>query len=243
MTAQDPIHHKRLQAVQAVTRDEFTRLLGIISDKDPDYVPSEVLVSLIRLQRGKDDGLVDKAGAVLYRRVFERITWLVPRKPLWRRAAKKDSEFVGEASSYFWEKLVEDISKKSAKPSFAESRFRRYLRCHVTAYALQQLRKMDNRAKHLDAMQVGVDQMEGKEGVPFIDTVKDERGDTTATAVEVTDEFLVYVMALPEMERDAVVFRDVYGYDWNETKTLMGCSEPTARGHYKRGKEKAPRSK
>jgi DNA-directed RNA polymerase specialized sigma24 family protein len=45
------------------------------------------------------------------------------------------------------------------------------------------------------------------------------------------------------MERDAVVFRDVYGYDWNETKTLMGCSEPTARGHYKRGKEKAPRSK
>jgi len=241
MTARDPNHQKRLLAVQAATRDELTKLLGITNYKDPSYLDSEVLVSLLRLRHREAEGFVDKVGAVLYRRVFERITWLVPKKPLWRRAAKKDSEFVGEAASYFWEKLVEDLHEKKDGSSFSESRFKPYLRGHVTDYARQQLQKSDNRVKHLDDMRVGADEMEGKEGTPYIETVGDGRGDTTANVVEVTDAFWAYVAKLGEMERQAVVLRDVYGHDWDEITKEMGCSEPTARKHYRRGKESAPR--
>lgn len=224
MRQRDPIHDRRLQQVLGLDPQECKRQIAITDYRQPDYVASEVLASLIRARFGASTGVLGAATEALHRRVIEGAETRIRTKATWRQLEHNNSEIVPEAISYFWDKFLHDEQTVCN----AEVRFAVYLKNKVDDY-MRHLLTDENTRPSVDDM--GRTDEDGDD-VEFIDTIEDANGQSpeeTAMRGQLSTKIMSALMALPRRKRNAFYFRVECGYEWNKVALLLECSVPTAR--------------
>src|SRR5258706_15747903 len=119
MVRPDPKHQASLQALIKLEASEIRRRIDLDDYRAPNYVASEVLASLVRARFGKDSGVLDRAGAVLYRRLMTLIDRYFEKNPQWKSIVSTSSETLKDATGASWLTLLTDKNRVS----FAEVRF------------------------------------------------------------------------------------------------------------------------
>jgi len=230
MRQRDPTHDRRLNDLLTLNAAACKSLVAITDYRDPNFVASEVLASIVRMQFGSMNGVLDASAAALLRRVVAGASARIRRKAAWRDVAKHDSELIREAVSYFWEKFLADEQEVCN----AEVRFAVYLNNKVDDYIIHRL-AAKNSMESVDGM--GTVDEDGRE-IAYIDTVADPDGETPEEAIdrfELSAAGMTALMKLPRRERLAVYYRKVLDYEWTEVADLLDCSIPTARELMKKG--------
>lgn len=233
MRQRDPIHDRRLHQILWLDPQECKRQIAITDYRQPDYVVSEVLASMIRARFGANNGVLSAATEALHRRVVEGAGTRIRTKEAWRQLEHNNSEVVTEAISYFWDKFLDDEQAVCN----AEVRFVVYLKNKVDDYMRHLLTDENTRPSVEDV--VGKDE-DGDE-VEFIDTVKDADGESPEEAAmrgQLSTKVMNALMSLRRRERNAFYFRVECEYKWKKVAELLGCSIPTARELVKNSLEK-----
>jgi hypothetical protein len=224
MRQRDPIHDRRLQQVLLLDPQECKRQIAITDYRQPDYVASEVLASVIRARFGASNSVLSAATEALHRRVVEGAETRIRTKGAWRRLEQNNNVVVAEAISYFWEKFLDDEQVVCN----AEVRFAVYLKNKVDDY-MRHLLTEENTRPSVDDMG-GMD--ENGQEVDFIDTVEDANGESPQEAAmrgQLSTKIVNALMSLPRRERNAFYFRVECAYEWKKVAALLKCSIPTAR--------------
>ncbi|MGO4222798.1 sigma factor-like helix-turn-helix DNA-binding protein [Lysobacter sp. TAF61] len=207
--------------------------MAITDYKDPDYVASEVLASLIRARYGQDTGQLDAAVNALNRRVVASVNKQIQTSTYYKCLADSRSELVADTVSYVWDKLLAD---PGPVPN-CEVRFAVFLGNRVDDYMRHQ-DTFDNALPSSDDMD-----LEGDEGdaIRLVDTLVDREGETPedyALRVERHERVLSALIKLPRIEQKAFYLREECEFDWTKVAKLLGCSVPTARKHCNNSVEK-----
>lgn len=226
MRQRDPIHQQRLEALLCLSPEDCKAELRVVSCKDPLYVPSEVLSSLVRARYGESNGILSLAAEALHRRVVSGVGSRIWSKAAWHSMAQHNSEVVKEAISYFWEKLLVDEQAVCN----AEVRFGVYLANRVDDYMIHLLAKKNTNK----SMQEMAARDENGQSVDFESTIEDSEYDGPLEEIireEESTNLERKLMAMPKHERNAFYFRVECEYDWKTVARLLRCSIPTARKH------------
>ena len=233
MHQRDPNHESRLRQLLYLSTEECKRQMAIADYRQPDYVASEVLASLIRVRFGKMTGVLSVVTEALHRRVVKGAEVRIRGKEAWRELERNNSEVVADAIAYFWDKFLHDQQAVCN----AEVRFAVYLRNKVDDYMIHLLTN-ENTMESIDDM--GAKDEDGDE-VEFIDIVRDPNGECPEQAAmrgQLSAKVTSALMALPRRERNAFYFRVECDYDWSKVANLLECSVPTARELVKRSLDK-----
>jgi hypothetical protein len=230
MIQPDPTHQANLNAVLKLTTQEIRRRLDIEDYRDSDYVASEVLVSMIRARFGKSSGLLDRAGAVLYKRLMKLISSYFAKNPNWRPVIDSSSETLKEASSTCWLALLSDTNPVT----FAEVRFLPWVEARTLDFLRQQVAHK-NQTLSLETM--GNKENDG-EMVAFANLLEDDEEDEPEAVFDrqqLEARLNAKWWSLEPLARKAVYYRLECEYEWKKVAEFLKCSVPTARKHYKTG--------
>ncbi len=233
MRQRDPNHERRLRQLLELSPEDCKRQIAITDYRQPDYVASEVLASLIRVRFGATTGILTAATEALHRRVVTGAEVRIRGKEAWHKLARNSSEVIAEAIAYFWDKFVHDQQSVCN----AEVCFAVYLRNKVDDY-MKHLLTNENTMESIDDMEA---EDEDGEEVKFITMVKDPNGtspEQIAIRGQLSTKITSALMALPRRERNAFYFRVECEHDWQQVADLLECSVPTARKLVKRSLEK-----
>lgn len=221
MRKRDPNHEKRLAGVRALPLSEAKRQIALTDYRLPDFVPSEILATLVRVRQ---PGLVEAAAEALHRRVVARATARVLRVDTWREAAENDSETIRDAVDHFWEKFLEDRQAVCN----AEVRFEVYLKNRVDDYMRSKF-TMKNSQPSVDASPI----IDDDGNITSVASQLEDPNGASPEDILLADELSAAVfsslMRMPRDERNAYVFRIMQEFDWAKTAALLKCSVPTAR--------------
>jgi len=224
MRKRDPKHELSLNVLIKQNPDRIKQQLLIDDYHDSEYIPSEVLASLIRARYGFQSDLLGLITRVLHRRVIIGIHSCIRKNETLRSLAMDNSELVQEAASYFWGKFFEDEQLVSN----SEVRFGVYLKDRVIDY-MRYLLIEENTRESVDTF-ANVDD-EGN-SLNYIDTVEDDNNDSPEVEVirlQEQSRIMAALINLPQKERNAFYFRVECEYDWMKVAKLLDCSIPTAR--------------
>jgi hypothetical protein len=218
-TTIDPEHERCRLALVALEPPEQLRRIRIADHHDPDYVPSEVLASLVRACFGRNTGVLDGAVDVLYERLMILVASYFKKNPKWGKVVRCSSETLKEATSEAWVTLNTDKNS----PSFAEVRFLPWVEGRVKDFLKAQTRKkyLPNRPDN-----------------PEHDQFPDEDQDNPEEALvreHLTANLEGVLLACPPKVRQAVYLRAQCEHPWSVVANMIDCSVPTARAYYKQG--------
>lgn len=219
MASIDPEHERCRLELVVLEPPEQIRRIGIVDHRDPEYVPNEVLASLVRAWFGRDTGVLDRAVSVLYGRLMRLVDAYFKKNPNWNKVVRRSSETLKEATAEAWASLVTD---KNAV-SFAEVRFLPWVEARVMDFLKAQTRK-----KYLP----------NRPDDPEHDQIVDEEQDTPEEALvreQLASGLIAALLTCPPKVRQAVYLREKCEYQWAEVAKQIGCSVPTARSYYKQG--------
>lgn len=226
----DSNHQKALDEASQQSEDELRRRLEVRSYKDPNFLPSEVLVSFFKLQFGRASGLLDAIVGKLNQRILGLVEKLLETRGKGVRGSEQLAE---DATHAVWEALLKD--SKPVGRGFAEIRFVVFVKRRLSDF-LSTARTQQGDAILMSELD---ETDEDGEEVPFEDTVAGDKGDQPESEAmrNQLKERLTQTMTLkmPKKEKLAVYFRLEQDYDWQKTADLMGCSIPTARKYYAQG--------
>lgn len=219
MATIDSQHERRRIELVVLAPAEQIRKIKIVDYRDPDYVPSEVLASLVRARFGMNTGVLDRSVNVLYSRLMKLVDAYFKKNPNWSKVVRRSSETLKEATAEAWVSLMTD--KNSV--SFAEVRFLPWVEARVLDFLKAQTRKkhLPNRPDDPDHVQVA-----------------DEEQDTPEEALareQLAAGLIGVLLACPPKVRQAIYLREKCEYQWPDVAKLIGCSIPTARSYYKQG--------
>lgn len=224
MRQRDPNHQKRLLEVLELDTKELLRQLEISDYEQPDYIPSEVLASLIRARNGQAVETLDATACALNRRIITGVKNHIGRNPDWRARAQRDSEFLKDAVQRFWEEFLGNVEEVCN----AEVRFAIYLQNKVHDLMRHSFAQK-NMNKSTEEL-VSVDE-DGKQ-VDYLETIEDPEDDGPDNKAILDQEKMILNKALsdlPRLERQAFYFRLELKYNWKTVAQLLHCSIPTAR--------------
>lgn len=233
MRQRDQNHEDSLKKLVTLNADEGIRRIGINDYRNPEYVASEVLASIVRARFGAGTGVLTAATMALHHRVVEGAEIRAWSHSVWRDIARNNSEAIKDAIGYFWAKFVAD---KQAVCN-AEVRFGVYLENKVDDY-MRHLLTEENTRESIDAISVTDDD---GEDANYIDIVKDLNGESPEEAAirgQMSKVIAQAFLVLSERERQALYLRVECDYDWNTVAKDLACSIPTARNFVKTGLEK-----
>jgi len=233
MANSDPRHEaSRLRLVKLPPADQRRRI-GVDDYTNPDYVDSEVLVTIVRARYGRATGVLDAAAAAIIKRMNVLIQRYFAINPKWHAIVNSSSETLAEATAYAWQILLED----QKEVSFAEIRFLPWIEARAKDYLIQQLAKK-NQNQSLEAM--GVEDNDGTKS-PYLDTVEGDEDDepySVAEREQLQARLKEELYSLETPVRRAVFCRLVWQYEWKQIAEILECSVPTARKYYNMGIEK-----
>lgn len=229
----DTNHQKTLEKAEQQPEEELRRRLGIKNYKDPDFLPSEVLSSFIKLRFGKTSRLLDVTISTLTARVVILVERFFKKSPGVLRGydeAKKDAAATVVAA------IVAD--QKPLGCGFAEIRFAPFVECRLLDF-VEKERGEERETKVFSDLSPGkVDGDDEGEEVPFEQTVAGSAADQPedeAYRNEMKEGLARAFAIMPKLEKLAVYFRLEQRYKWEKTAQLMKCSVPTARKYYDQG--------
>lgn len=229
----DSTHQKTFEQAAKQTEEELRRRLAVEDYNDPKYLPSEVLVSFFKLRFGQAVRLLDAIVSTLDGRIVGLVERFFRARPGALRggdAAKED------AVSSVWEALSAD--NEPVGQGFAEVRFLPFVDRKLKDF-LRQARRQERNTTLFSQMEP--EQVDGEQ-VAFENTVAADDEDQPESEAErnALKARLERLMTtdLPEKQKLAVYFRLEHGYEWKRVAELLQCSIPTARNHYKLGKQR-----
>jgi DNA-directed RNA polymerase specialized sigma24 family protein len=226
----DSTHQRTLEQASQQSEDELRDRLGVEGYNDPNYLPSEVLVSFVKLQFGRASGLLDAIVA----RLNGRILALVRKFLKTRAGALRGGDKVEEdATNSVWVALA--ANDEPVGEAFAEVRFLPFVHRRLTDFVRQARRQQGDSVLFCQLDPKTVD----GEDVAFEDTLAADAADQPESEVARNQlrERLTRLLTteMPKKEKLAVYFRIELGYDWKKAAELMDCSVPTARKYYALG--------
>lgn len=230
MAEPDPKHQAAHRALIVLNTAEILRRVQIRDYMDPDYVASEVLVTIVRARFGDRVGILDASASELYRRMTGMAGVWFSRHPAQQAILAITSDPEHDAAMDAWVALLQDPEPTS----FAEVCLKDFLKKKLIDFvrtAFAQKRRADS----LDAPVRGLDgEHLGAVGDALLD---DAQEDQLALAIKGQDIELVTaaLLELPQQERNAINLRVLLGQKWEKVARVLGCSLPTARQHVKRG--------
>lgn len=229
----DPVHEASLRQLMSAPADEIKHRIAIESFKDPDFVATEVLVSLVRARFGRKTGLLDRIAVVLRARMIRLIGAYLRKNPQLSNLVQESSETLDEMTSAAWLTLLADQNPVS----FAEVRFLKWIEARVRDYLGERLAQK-NRMPSYDARKTrdSDGQEIGREQLLAAD--EDDGPDAVVLRLELGTKLNHVLMSLEPEIRRAVYYRLELDLDWDVVADLLGVSKPTARKYYKIGLEK-----
>lgn len=233
MVTPDPRHEASRDAFVQFDAAEQLRRISIPSYQSVDYVPSEVLLSLVRAQFGEKSGILGAAVNVLYARVQTLVRRFLYKNAEWTPVLASTSEAVSDVTSEVWMALLKD----EGSITFGEVRF---FPC-VVARAQDYLRKQLNELKHGDVSleSLTATDIDGNE-IGHLDL---KEGDSQDAPEEVVDRLRRaqrlqdLLLAMPKPIRDAVHLRLEFDYTWDQIAEMIGVTSPTAQRYFRLGCE------
>jgi hypothetical protein len=232
MVQPDKGHQANLQALVKLDASEIRRRIALDDYRDTNYVASEVLASMVRAHFGKDSGVLDRAAAVLYKRLMTLIDRYFDKNPTWKPIVTASSETLKEATAASWFTLLTDKNPVS----FAEVRFLPWVEARTEDFLQQQLAQK-NQMQSLET--ISAKDEDGKD-TPYENTLRgddDDAPDALLERKQLKERLMAMWMKSEPMARKALYFRLVCEYDWSEVAKLLNCSRPTARKYYNIGIE------
>lgn len=226
----DSNHQKVLEQAAQQSEDELRQRLDVKDYRDPAFLPSEVLVSFVKLQFGRASGLLDTIIGKLNSRILGLIEKLLETRG---KGICGSDQLAEDVTNEVWEALLKDT--KPVGRSFAEIRFLVFVKRRLSDF-LAAARTQQGDAVLMSELDAKV---EDGEEVPFEDIVAGDKGDQPENEAmrNQLKERLTHMLAIdmPKKEKLAVYFRLELDYDWKKTADLMGCTIPTARKYYALG--------
>jgi hypothetical protein len=229
----DPIHQKTLEQAEQQPEEELRRRLAVKNYRDPDFLPSEVLSSFIKLRFGKTSRLLDVIISTLTARVVILVGRFFKKSPGVLRGgeeAKKDAAATVMAA------IVAD--QKPLGCGFAEIRFAPFVECRLLDFVEKERGEEKETEVFSDVSPGKVDGDEEGAEVPFEQTVAGSAADqpeNEAYRKEMKERLARAFATMTKLEKLAVYLRLEHKYKWEKTARLMKCSVPTARKYYDQG--------
>lgn len=233
MRQRDPNHESRLRQLLELSPEDCKRQMATADYRQPGYVASEVLASLIRVRFGAATGVLSAATEALLRRVITGTEARIRGKEAWRQLEHNNSEVVAEAIAYFWDKFLHDQQAVCN----AEVRFAVYLKNKVDDYMIHLLTE-ENTMPSVDDMDTTDEDGDEVECYEMVKDPNCESPEEAAMRAQLSAKVTSALMVLPRPERNAFYFRIECEYDWNKVADLLECSVPTARKLVKRSLDK-----
>lgn len=228
----DTKHQATLQELLQLPDAEVRRRLAIEKFKAPDFIASEVLVSLVRMRFGQQNGLLDRIVSVLYGRLMRLIDEYFRKNPKWGGIVNASSETLVEATSAAWVVLNTDLNPVS----FAEVRFLPWVEARAEDYLQEQLAQKNSMPSY-DAL-TALDEDGNSTGPEnLLEGDKEDVPEAVAKRRELSERLQQMMMCWEPAVRRAVYFRLECGYEWDMVAKLMGVTKPTARKYYNIGIE------
>ena len=224
---------------------EARRRIEIKDRAHGDYIPPEVLASIVRARFGATTGVLHAAITRLHQDVVRLVSAHLRRNPHYHALSNANSEFLVEATSYTWEKLVLD----RASVSLAEARLLPFVEDRVNDF-VRHVRAKKNRAISLESLEQADENGASR---AFFDSADEDRLELPESGVlcqrdELPEAALIRsqtsaalnraLWALPPDEGRAIFFYVMCDLGWTLTARYLRCSIPTAREHLKRGLSK-----
>lgn len=228
----DPKHRASLQKLVQLPITEIRRQLAIEKFKDPEFVASEVLVTMVRMRFGLESGLLDRVVNVLYGRLMRLIDQYFRKNPQWHGVVNSSSETLAEATSTAWVVLNAD----SNPVSFAEVRFLPWVQARAEDYLQEQLAQKNSMPSY-DASTEIDEEGEATGAENLLKADKDDQPDAIAERRELSLHLQDVLLTLDPRVRRVVYLRLGFRYDWDKVAELMGVTKPTARKYYNIGIE------
>lgn len=232
MVQPDQNHERSRKALVKLDAVELRRRIDIENYRHPNYVESEVLASLVRARFGKDSGVLDHAGAVLYGRLMTLIDRYFSKNTKWHAVVYSSSETLKDATSYAWLVMLEDKNTVS----FAEVRFLPWVEARAEDYLQQQLAQK-NQIQALETMSARDEDGREMAYENSLEGDADDLPDAILERKQLSARLNTMCMGFEHLVRRAVYFRLECRYEWSKVAELLDCSVPTARKYYNIGME------
>jgi Sigma-70, region 4 len=245
MLTRDPQHEALRQMLIRPDAREARRRIEVRDRADRDYIPPEVLASLVRARFGATTGVLHAASTRLYRDVRRLVAACLRRNPQYQVLSNSSSELLVDATSYAWEKLVLD----RARISLSEVRLLPFVEDRVNDF-VRQVRAKKNRAVSLESLKQTDEDGNAR---AFLDSMDEDRLEQPETGAlcqreELPEAALIRAQtstalnralwALPANEGRAIFLYVMCDFDWALIARYLGCSIPTAHKHLKLGLSK-----
>lgn len=223
-------HQETLEQAAQQTDEELRRRLAITDYHDPDYVPSEVLVSMVKLRFRKDTRLLDAIVPKLHGRIVAMVRKFFSAGTGFLRGGDAVQE---EAVSSVWVEVATD--QTPVGQGFAEQRFGMFVRRRLVDFVRQA--RAEERGTVL-LSQLAPQNVEGDQ-VPFEENIEGDEDDgpeSEAQRNQLRDRLMgMLVNDVRDEEKQAVYYRLEQGYPWKTAAKFMNCTIPTARKYYASG--------
>jgi RNA polymerase sigma factor (sigma-70 family) len=233
MVKPDSQHRQACEAFVRLDGPEAKRRMGITDYRADDYIPSEVLATVVRTRFGKHNGVLDLAAATLFDRTVRLVGAYLKKNSGWDHIVSSSSETHKDIVSYIWEKLLAD----KAAVCFAEARFTPFIERRTSEYLLSRT-SLKNQARSLDAIQT---RDEDGQSCPAAELIEDEASESPEIATsraQVSEALKRGLLALEPTERSVIYFRILHECSWELTAKYLGCSITTAKKHLSKALEK-----
>lgn len=229
----DPIHQKTLEQAAQQPEEDLRRRLALQSFKNPDYLPSEVLSSFIKLRFGKTSRLLDVIVSTLTARVVILVERFFKKSP---GVLRGGDEWKKDAAATVMAAIVAD--QKPLGCGFAEIRFAPFVECRLLDFVEKERGEEKETEVFSDVSAGKVDSDDEGEEVPYEQSVAGsatDRPEDEAYRNQMKERLARAFATMPKLEKLAVYFRLEHKYKWEKTALLMKCSVPTARKYYDQG--------
>lgn len=224
----DKQHQADLAAALDQQESGLRARLAIRDYQSPDYLASEVLVSLIRLRHGAPEGV----GAAIVEVLNSRLTSLAGSFFAKHGKPRQGESIVEEAVNAVWVAVL--AAQEPVGDSFAEMRFLPFVSARLTDLVRRAIVRDRNTVATAELAPIGQD----GEITSFEESIPIDGEDQPEKEFErkrLMTRLAADMAALSKKERIAVYFRLECQFEWRRIAELMDCSIPTARKHYKDG--------
>lgn len=222
-----PEHARLLAAVFQMSKVQLLSALAIEKYSEPGYIPSEVLVSLMRGNFGGSMQVSTEIGLTLHKRLVSELGRFFHKKINCQGVLASSSEARSEAVSF----VIERIFRSKVEVSFAEVSFGDFVKHRLLDWFKSQI-TLKNSAPSVDAIAAKHD--EDGSGLSLTDQVVDEYSlnpEETLSRKQLVVQCRAALLTLTEKQRTAVMLVYYQDMTHKEAAGVMKLHESSVQKH------------
>lgn len=221
-----PEHEKCLAEVFQLDSDELVSRLAIDRYDQAEFIPAEVLVTLVRSGFGYSFRVQSAIAKALNRSLLKELRVFIKSQPNWASVLNRSSETGVEVIA----DIRSSIFKSKLDVSFAEISFRVFVDKRLRDWFKAQARPK-NSMLSVDSLPAADEDRPSL--VEQMEDAPQKRPDELYALKQIVERCLVAVTRLPARQRMAVTLHVLHDMTLKEAGEQMGLDESTVRYHVK----------